>query len=62
MLRYVAFIYWWNSDWQVTSSEQLAVPPAPKPLHITKAVYLRHVPPNISMADILEVWLSVKCN
>ena len=28
---------------------------APKALHLTKSVYIRHIAPNVSSTDILEV-------
>lgn len=30
-------------------------PTTPKPLHLTHSVYIRHIPPNISSDDIVEV-------
>ena len=30
-------------------------PAQPRHLHVTKAVYIRHIPPQVSPADILEV-------
>lgn len=44
-----------HEDDKTTDPASPASPEAPRALHLTKSAYIRHIAPNVSSADILEV-------
>lgn len=44
-----------EQDVDVDEKQEANVQPKPRPLHLTKSVYVKRVPPNVTTADIEQV-------